>query len=157
MSKSIFKTVLFFSLFIIGFSCDNEKTTDIINILTSKFEAVVDGEQFTANTKFYIDNAGNLITGQQLEDGKIKDQIVITVPDLEVGSYSIGLDGIVIMTYKLNDSTFYTGFSGTVNITKFEDNKLSGLFDFQATSASIPPQTIHVADGVFENIPKIGS
>lgn len=156
MSKNIYKTVLFFSLFIIGFSC--EKTSDIINILTSKFEAVVDGENFTATTKFYNDNTGNLIiTGQQFADGKVKDQIVITVPDLEVGSYSIGLGGIVIMTYKLNDSTLYTGFSGTVDITKFEDNKVSGLFNFQATSASIPPQTIQIVDGVFENIPKIGT
>ncbi len=155
MKRNISGFVLAITLVLLTFSCEEDKTNPI-DILTSKFEAKIGSDDFVAATKFYNDNTGYLvITGQRLESGKVKDQIIITVPSLETGSYTIGFDNIVAMNYQNDSNVVYTGYSGTVDITKIEDNKINGLFNFQATSLSL--NTIHISDGVFEKVPKVGN
>ena len=154
MKRSIFYFTGLLFLLIIN-SCKEDKIPNPINVFTSTFEAKIDGEDFAATTKFYNDDTGYvIITGQRIEGGAIKDQIVLTIPTLETGSYTFGLDNIILMTYHNSDSSsVYTSISGTVTITEIDDDKLSGVFDFQATSVSL--NTIHISDGVFEGISKI--
>ncbi|NOZ46504.1 MAG: hypothetical protein GXO79_06945 [Chlorobi bacterium] len=155
--KQFSQYFIVFGLSLLLFNSCSKDRNNPLDILTAKFEATVDGQSFTATTKFYNDNTGFLIiTGQEMDGITLKKQIIITLPDIKTGTYTIGLDSIIAMTYQNKETDeLYTGFSGTIDITKLEDNKVSGTFNFQATSLGL--NTIQITDGVIENVLKVGT
>ena len=56
-----------------------------------------------------------------------KDRVWISLPDLSIGNFALGVDTLHTLTY-FDDLEFLQAISGTVNITEHKDNYISGNF-----------------------------
>ncbi len=108
------------------------------------FTAKVNGTAKTFGLNFYITNSG--ITGISASDAASGTGISLGLFGSTVGSYDI--DGTLTQATYVVGSTQSSATSGKITITKVENNKMSGTFNFEVAGG------VKVTEGVFTDVPK---
>jgi len=118
--------------------------------LNSSMTATIDGNSWTANYITYMGISGHSFSGTSADNKRITitfdgDQAAVYSfvdnPYSNQGSYTIGT------------TVYNTGFNGTgsVTITSFENNVISGTFSFSAET-QFGGNSVNITDGLFTDI-----
>ena len=164
MIKKIIYIAIGIIFVVITIKCKKDSSGNIIipGINTS-MSAKVNGVDWSSIVRV-CNKSGNTITltGTSL-DGKI---IVVNItPNVSTDSLAINTNYNLILTTMYKDSLntnvndICIAASGTVKLTQLDKSQklISGTFNFTGLSAAIPPKTVTITAGDFENVSYIGN
>lgn len=156
-SKSVFYIVLLTGIFV-GVSCNNNTPVeggivvgepDVKDLL---FCAKIEGNDWSSKQSYFTTESNRIEIKAVSENYEIITLILDTYSNSSTGTFSIN-DSNGIATYTGSEDIFSL-ISGTLTISKIENDKISGQFNFSAKSTSNPSKIIKITNGNFESIPK---
>lgn len=145
MNKLLLLLTLCASLFII--SCGDDDDFPIIEFMT----ATIDGDSFEATTLTAIKDTIDGTPVVFINGGSENFESIISLflpSDIGISTLSIDTSDFEISFTNLNQNLFST--VGTLKITKNENNRLEGEFDFTATNIDNSTDVRVITDGVFK-------
>jgi hypothetical protein len=121
---------------------DSKKAATVTNSIALKFN----GTAYTTNTITAVYSQGAIQIIGTYANGAV---LYIAIPsNVKVGSFDLSTGGGAA-TFGTNSTNTYIGDAGTINITSFTSNTVTGNFEFKGTNI-LDSSTCSVTSGTFQ-------
>ncbi|EOZ98503.1 hypothetical protein A33Q_1157 [Indibacter alkaliphilus LW1] len=141
--KSLILLALFAGSFLFV-SCENDDTPNgAMNV-----EAKIDGTDWKGSGNSQVVGVAGITTTSIAAGATNRSAISITIMDDKAGTYDLAN----VASYTDQNQTVYMANSGTLTISKFEGNKISGTFSFTARPALGSGNNISITEGKFTDV-----
>ncbi|MBW3467974.1 DUF6252 family protein [Arthrospiribacter ruber] len=126
------------------YSCDNDDTPNgAMNV-----EAKIDGKDWKGSGNSQVLAVSGFTTTTIGAGSSDRSAISFTIMDDKTGTYDLAN----VASYTDASQTVYMASSGSITITKFENNKVSGTFSFTARPALGTGSNVTITDGKFTDV-----
>lgn len=144
--KSLFKflPMLFLLAGLVCSGCSDDDTPNG----SMNFEAKINGSQWNGSGNSRVVGVGNIVTTNIGAGNSDRSAFSITIMSDKAGNYNLAGNA----SYTDSNQNVYIANTGTVNVTSFEGNKISGTFSFNARPATGGGAEIQVTEGKFTDI-----
>lgn len=142
-----FTTIILLSLLIMSMSlssCDNDDSPNG----NYNVEAQIDGTAWKGSGNSQVVAVAGITTTSIAAGASDRSAFSITIMDDKPGNYPLAN----VASYTDSNQTVYMATSGSMVITKFEGNQISGTFSFTARPALGTGNSITIAEGKFTNV-----
>jgi hypothetical protein len=152
IKKSLPFLLIFTSVIALISSCKKDKTpapatTPVVTSSTPAFSANINGTSTSWSSFYYLQNSGTTTTTIYAFTGTQINVELDLINVTSAGTYTI--DGTFIRAvYLTSSSDQHWADSGTITISSYANNKVSGTFSFTENGGTV------VTNGIFTDIPK---
>lgn len=146
--KHYFLLLITFSLFLFS-SCSKDDEAGTSSLLCS-LEAKIDGSDWCGSANFTITDLGIAGVITSIGAGNTDmDGLTLQFMDNKTGTYDLSGS---LASFTKSATTVYQSTSGTLTISQFENEVISGTFNFEAEAQD--GSTVTVSSGKFEELKK---